>query len=169
MVLGLTPFTFIHVVISLIGIASGAVVVAGFFAAKRLNGTSAIFLASTALTSLTGFGFAVDHFLPSHGVAIVSLIVLILATYARYARDLAGGWRTTYVAGAVTALYFNVFVLIIQLFLRVPVLKAAAPTQTEPPFLVAQLVALVLFVAIGIISTKSFRNEPAMRLARVTV
>jgi hypothetical protein len=159
----MSAFTLAHVVISLVGIGSGLVVVAGLLAAKRLDAVTALFLASTALTSLTGFGFPFDHLLPSHVVGLLSLVVLTVAVYARYARHLAGGWRSVYVGTAVTALYLNVFVLIVQAFLKVPVLNAAAPTQSEPPFLVAQLIALVFFAALGVAATVRFRREPSSR------
>jgi uncharacterized membrane protein SirB2 len=165
----MSAFTLAHVVISLVGIGSGLAVVAGLLAAKRLDAMTALFLASTALTSITGFGFPFDHLLPSHVVGLLSLIVLTIAVYARYARRLEGRWRSVYVGTAVTALYFNVFVLIVQAFLKVPALNAAAPTQSEPPFLVAQLIALVIFAALGVMATLRFRNEPSSRRARMTV
>ena len=154
----MSAFTLAHVVISLIGIGSGLVVVAGLLVAKRLDAMTTLFLVSTALTSLTGFGFPFDHLLPSHVVGLISLVVLTIAVYARYARHLAGAWRSVYVGTAVTALYLNVFVLIVQAFLKVPALNAAAPTQSEPPFLVAQLIALVVFAALGVMAAVRFRN-----------
>jgi hypothetical protein len=155
-------FTLIHVVISLIGIGTGAVVSLGMLSGKRLDGWTALFLASTAATSVTGFGFPFDHLLPSHIVGIISLVVLAVASYARYGQRLAGGWRTAYVVGAVAAFYFNVFVLVVQLFRRVPALTALAPTQSEPPFAIAQLGVLVLFIALGVMATKAFATTGAM-------
>ncbi len=157
MILGMTTLTFVHVVLSLIGIFSGFVVVFGLLAAKRLDGWTELFLVTTVLTNVTGFFFPFHRFLPSHGVGIVSLIVLALAILARYARRLAGAWRCIYVVTAVIALYLNVFVLIVQAFQKVPALKAMAPTQSEPPFLVAQLVILALFVVLGIAAAIRFR------------
>src|SRR5712672_2511461 len=124
MIFGMTTFTFVHVVISLVGIASGLVVLFGLLTGKWLDGWTALFLLTTAATSLTGFGFPFDHLLPSHIVGIISLVVLAVASYARYGQHLEGGWRTAYVIGAVAAFYFNVFVLVVQLFRRVPVLTA---------------------------------------------
>ena len=144
--------TALHVAISLIGIGSGLVVLAGFLA-RRDSRWSTLFLATTAATSLTGYGFPFDHVLPSHIVGAISLVVLALVIYARYGQQLAGVWRKIYVSGSVTALYFNVFVLVVQSFLKVPALKALAPTQSEPPFVVAQLSVLVLFVVLGAIAT----------------
>ena len=150
-------FTTVHVIISLIGIGSGVVVVFGMLNAKRLDGWTAVFLASTLLTSLTGFGFPFTHLLPSHVVGLLSIVVLGVAILARYTFRLAGAWRGIYAIGAVVALYFNVFVLIVQLFQKVPALKALAPTQSEPPFAVTQLVVLALFVALGIAGAIKFR------------
>ena len=159
MILGMTlsTFTLVHVVISLIGIGSGLLVIYGLLIGKRLDGATAIFLASTVATSVTGFGFPFAHLLPSHKVGILSLMVLAVAIIARYVFHLAAAWRGIYVVCAVVALYLNVFVLVVQLFEKVPALRAMAPTQKEPPFLVAQLVVLALFVALTIIAAKRFR------------
>ena len=159
MILGLTAFTFLHVALSLVGICSGFVVVFGLLTKKRLDGWTALFLATTVATSLTGFGFPFDHFLPSHAVGIISLLVLAVAILARYARHLAGAWRRIYVICAVIALYLNVFVLIVQAIRRVPVLTAMAPTQSEPPFLFTQLVVLVLFVMLATLASIQFGNQ----------
>lgn len=168
MILGMSTstFTLLHVLISLVGIGSGLVVVFGMISGKRLDGWTPIFLASTVLTSLTGFFFPFDHLLPSHKVGIISLIVLAVAMVALYARRLEGGWRSTYVISAVLALYLNVFVLVVQAFLKVPTLKALAPAGFEPPFLVAQTIVLALFVMIGIFAAKRFRS-PALAPASV--
>jgi hypothetical protein len=158
MILGMTTLTFVHVMLSLIGIFSGFIVMFGLFAGKRLDGWTAIFLVSTVATSVTGFLFPFHRFLPSHGVGIVSLIVLAVAILARYTFDLAGAWRRTYVISAMISLYLNVFVLVAQLFQKVPALKAMAPTQSEPPFLVAQLVVMAVFVALTIAAALRFRS-----------
>src|SRR5205814_6818001 len=123
-----------------------------------------IFLATTILTSVTGFVLPFEHFMPSHAVGILSLVVLTVAIAARYALHLAGIWRRIFVVSAVIALYLNVFVLIAQLFQKVEALRALAPNQSEPPFLLTQLVVLVLFVGIGIAATIKFRAMP-IRLA----
>ena len=162
MILGMSTSTFttVHVIISLIGIFSGVVVLLGWLGGKSSGGWTALFLATTVATSATGFLFPVDHFLPSHGVGIISLVVLLVAILARYAFHLAGAWRWIYVVGAMVALYLNVFVLIVQSFQKVAALKAMAPTQSEPPFLVTQLVVMALFVVLGIVAAKKFRNQP---------
>ena len=159
MVLGmsLATYTAVHVVISLIGIVSGLMVVFGMFSGKRMDGLTAIFLLTTALTSITGFGFPFEHLLPSHILGIISLIVLALAIPARYVFHLAGAWRAIYVIGAVMALYLNCFVLVVQSFMKVPALHVLAPTQKEPPFAVTQLVVLAIFIALGYKATKKFQ------------
>src|SRR5262245_18980341 len=149
-----------HVVISLIAIVSGAVVSYGFIAAKRFDLWTAFFLATTVLTSVTGFiFFPIERFTPGIGIGILSLIVLAVAILARYQFRLVGRWRAAYVISSVVAFSFNVFVLVAQLFQNVPALKALAPTQSEPPSAVAQLVVLLAFVAIGVVGTKRFRVE----------
>jgi len=161
----MSTLTLVHVVLSLIGILAGFVVVYGLFKGNRMDGWTAVFLAITALTSLTGFFFPFHKLLPSHILGVLSLIVLAIAVPARYVYRLAGGWRRIYVISAVLALYFNFFVLIAQLFQKVPPLKALAPTQSEPPFLVAETCALVLFIILGIYSVKGFRGEQLQRAA----
>lgn len=140
------------------------IVAFGLLTGKRLDGLTAIFLVTTVLTSVTGFGFPFEHLSPAHKVGIISLVVLGAAIAARYLFHLAGTWRAVYVVGAVTALYLNVFVLIVQGFMKVPALKALAPTQKEPPFLVTQLVVLVIFLGIGIVATKKFHIGTAHAL-----
>jgi hypothetical protein len=161
MILGMTTstFTLIHVLLSLAGIGAGFIVVYGLLTAKRLDGWTAIFLTTTVLTSLTGFLFPVEHILPSHIVGIISLVVLAGAILARYALHLVHAWRWIYVVCAVLALYLNSFVAVVQSFLKVPVLKALAPTQKEPPFLVAQLAVMAIFVVLGVLSVKRFHVE----------
>jgi hypothetical protein len=157
----MTPLTLIHVAISLVGIVSGLVVVAGLIAGKRLDTWTAVFLASTVVTSVTGFFFPIHSVTPGIVIGLISLVVLAAAINAFYVRHLAAIWRRIYVVSAVFALYLNVFVLAVQLFLKVPALKAIAPTQSEPPFVVTQVVLLALFVVLGIAATMRFRNEPA--------
>ena len=159
MIFGMTTYTFVHVVISLVGIVSGLVVLLGLLAANRLNGWTVLFLVTTVATCLTGFGFPFVQLLPSHIVGIITLVALAAAIFARYGRRLAGAWRWIYVLGAVVALYLNVFVLIVQAFMKVPGLNALAPTQSEPPFLVTQVVVLVIFILLGIVAALRFRNE----------
>ena len=161
MILGMTAFTLFHVVLSLVGILSGLVVVFGLIAANRLPGWTATFLATTVATSATGFLFPYHGFKPSYVVGTVSLIVLAIAIFALYGRGLAGAWRRTYVVSAVLSLYLNVFVLIAQLFMKVPALQALAPTQSEPPFLVTQVVVMVIFIALGFLAGKRFPAEMA--------
>ena len=158
MTLALTLLTLVHVAISLIGIASGAVVVNGFLDNKDFKPWTTLFLSTTVATSVTGFFFPVHHFMPSHAVGIISLLVLALAIYARSSRQMVGGWRQTYIISAVAALYFNVFVAVVQGFAKIPALKDLAPTQSEPPFKITQLIVLLLFIILGICSIIRFRN-----------
>src|SRR5215212_5845801 len=132
-------FTLIHVAISLVAIVSGLVVLLGLLTARRLDGWTMLFLLTTIATSVTGFFFPFHGITPAIIFGIISLVLLAAAVVARYARHLAGGWRWIYVVTAMLALYLNVFVLIVQLFQKVPALKALAPTQSEAPFAVAQL------------------------------
>ncbi len=142
--------------LSLVGIFSGFVVVFGLLSANRLKAWTLLFLATTAATSVTGFGFPFDHLLPSHITGIVSLVVLAITIPALYVFHLARSWRWIYVIGAVISLYLNVFVLIVQAFLKVPALHVLAPTQNEPPFAIAQGAALVLFILIGALAVRKF-------------
>ena len=158
----LAPFTLVHVLISLAGIASGFVVLFAMMSGKRLGGMTAVFLTTTILTSATGFFLPAPHFLPSHAIGILSLVVLAIAVLALYSRHLEGGWRKTYVITASIAQYFNCFVLVVQLFRRVPALHDLAPTQSEPPFAIAQGLLLVLFIVLTIRAVSKFR-EPALR------
>lgn len=161
MILGMPPLTFLHVVISLVGIVSGFVVVWGLLTARRLEGWTAVFLVSTVLTSVTGFlFFPLTPVKPSHALGVMSLVVLAVAIAARYRLHLTGRWRGVYAVTAIVALYFNFFALVFQAFLKVPALHDLAPTQSEPPFAVAQLLALLLFVVLGVLSAIRFR--PAM-------
>ena len=161
MILGMpvATFTTVHVVLSLIGIVGGIVVLFGMLGGKRLDGLTAIFLATTVLTSVTGFLFPSGHILPSHIVGIISLVALAVAILALYVYRLAGSWRWIYVAGAVVALYLNVFVGVVQAFQKLPFLTPLAPTQSEPPFLIAQTVVLAIFLVLGGIALKTFRPE----------
>jgi hypothetical protein len=163
MILGMTlsTFTIVHVLLSLVGIGSGLLVAYGLLLGKRFDGATAIFLATTALTSLTGFLFPFERLLTSHILGIISLVVLAVAIQARYARHLVGAWRSTYVVSAVLALFLNVFVLVAQIFMKVPAVHALAPTRTEPPFLVAQLLVMAVFIVLGIFAVKRFRIDPA--------
>jgi hypothetical protein len=162
MILGMTlsTFTLFHVVLSLVGIASGLIVVYGLMTGKRLDTWTAIFLIFTVLTSVTGFLFPFTHLLPSHVVGILSLLMLAVAIFARYPRRLEGGWRRIYVICAMVALYLNCFVLVVQMFLKVPALHALAPKGNEPPFLIAQLALLAIFVWLTIVAARRFHCEP---------
>jgi hypothetical protein len=156
----LTIYTIVHTLISLIGIFSGLVMLAGWLGGHRLEGWTKLFLITTILTSVTAFGFPFHGLTPPIGVAIMSLVVLAVALYARYSRQLLGAWRWVFVVTAVVAFYLNFFVLVIMAFRHVPALHALAPTESEPPFQQTQLAVLVLFVIFGIIAVKKFRLNP---------
>jgi len=160
MVLGMSlqTFTLIHVLISLAAIGSGIVVMYGLLAAKRLDRWTLLFVTATALTSLTGFLFPFNGVTPAIKLGIISLIVLAVAIVARYMVHLA--WRKTYVITTCAALYFNVFVLVVQSFEKVPALRALAPTQKEPPFAATQLAMLLVFVVLTVFAVRRFRAEP---------
>lgn len=155
----LPMFTLVHVVISVVGIISGLVVAGGLLGNARLDGWTALFLATTILTSVTGFFFPFKGILPPHVFGVISLVVLIPCLVARYGKHLAGSWRSVYVVTAIVALYLNVFVLVVQLFVKTPPLLQVAPTQQEPPFLVTQLLVLLLFVWLGRASLRAFRPQ----------
>lgn len=164
----MTTSVLIHVVISLVGIGSGFVILFGLLAGKRLERWTSLFLTTTVLTSVTGFFLPAHKILPSHVVGAISLVVLALAIYARYGRQLVGGWRSTFVVTATLALYLNVFVLVVQSFMKIPALKALAPTQSEPPFAIAQGFVLLLFIVLGTLAVKKFRIPPVHIAATAT-
>jgi len=163
MILGmsLANFTLLHVVISLIGIVAGAVVVFGMFGSQRMPGWTALFLVTTILTSATGFLFPFTKLLPSHIVGIISLVLLAVAVLALYVFGAAGSWRWIYVATAVLAFYLNAFVAVAQSFLKIAPLKQLAPTGTELPFVIAQGLVLVIFIALFVGAVRRFRPSPA--------
>lgn len=154
--LSLQTFTTIHVIISLLAIASGVVVLIGMLGSHRMQALTAFFLITTILTSVTGFLFPIHGFTPGLGTGIVSIVLLAVALYALYSQRLVGAWRWIYVACAASALYLNVLVLIVQSFQKVPTLQVLAPTQSEPPFLIAQSAALVVFVIVGAVAALRF-------------
>jgi hypothetical protein len=157
--LSLQAVTILHVVISLIGIVSGLVVLAGLFKSQSMPGMTALFLLSTILTNATGFMFPFEKLLPSHIIAILSLVLLAIACLALYGMKASGAWRSIYVITAITSLYLNVFVLVIQSFLKIGPLHELAPSvpPSEPPFAVTQGVVLVLFDIAIFASLRRFR------------
>jgi hypothetical protein len=150
----LLTLTLVHVAISLVGIATGFVEIAGLLSGTRREGWTKVFLASTIATSATGFLFPFERFLPSHAFGLISLALLGVALAARYHHHLNGRWSAVYAVTAIVAQYLNFFVLVVQSFLKVPGLKTLAPTQTEPPFVIAQLVTLVAFSVLGALATR---------------
>jgi hypothetical protein len=160
MIFGMSAFTLFHVVLSLVGIVSGVVAVVAIVQGRKAEAWTLTFFITTLLTSVTGFGFAFTTLLPSHIFGIVSLVLLGLALLGRYAFHLAGPWRWIYALGIVLSLYLNVFVLVVQLFQKVPALQALAPTQSEAPFALAQLIVLAVFVWLCVAAVRRFRPAP---------
>jgi hypothetical protein len=158
--MSLETFTFVHVVISLVGIMTGFIVVAVMLQNGPLAGWNGFFLTTTILTSVTGFFFPLKAIGPPHIVGAISLVVLAVALFALYGRKLAGPWRVVYIVSAIIALYLNVFVGIVQSFDKVTYLHKLAPTGSEPPFGVAQVIVLILFVVIGFLAAR--RYHPAL-------
>ncbi len=154
--MSIAAFTRLHVAISLIAIVSGLVVLLAMFVSSDVAGLTAVFLATTVLTSVTGFFFHTEKLLPSQVVGGLSLVLLAAAIAALYGFGLEGPWRAIYVITAVASLYLNVFVLVVQSFLKVPALHALAPKGNEPPFAIAQGILLLLFLALGFLAVRSF-------------
>lgn len=161
MILGMaiSAFTAVHVLISLVGIVSGLVVMYGLLTANRLERWTTLFLVSTAATNITGFLFPFKGITPGIVIGVLSLVVLAFAVVGRYALNLNGPWRPIYIVAASVALYFNIFVFVVQLFEKVPQLRTLAPTQKEPPFAVAQILVLLLFVVFTGFALKRFRPD----------
>ena len=159
--ISLSAFTTIHVIISLIAIATGFIAVFQMIANQPLGIWNSIFLWTTIATSVTGFGFPITGITPAIVVGIISLVILAVSLLALYSQRLVGPWRWVYVVTAIVALWFNVFVLIVQSFQKIPSLKTLAPTQSEPPFQIAQGAALVLVVVLAILAVRKFRPVAA--------
>jgi hypothetical protein len=162
--LDLMTFTLLHVLISLIGVVAGFVVMAELLTSRSSSGWTTIFFATTIVTSASGFLFPFSKLLPSHIVGIISLALLAIALFAFYIQQMHGLWRQVYIVTALLSLYLNVFVMIIQAFLKIPVLKGLAPTQTEPPFIIVQGVTLLFFVTVIIVSAIKYRPPLSARL-----
>jgi len=161
MIIGMSvgAFTALHVAISIVGIISGVVVLVAMLKSKAPAGWTALFLATTVLTSVTGFLFPATGFTPAQAFGIFSLVLLAGALFAFYAQHLAGTWRWVYVVAALAALYLNCFVLVVQSFEKVPFLHAFAPSQSELPFQIAQLALLAIFVVAGFLAVRKFHPE----------
>lgn len=157
--LSIENFTILHTAISLIAIASGLIVLAGMLRARRLPDWTAVFLVTTILTSVTGFMFPINGLTPAIVFGLISIVILVIALAALYLKHLSGAWRWIYVTTALVALYLNVFVLIVQSFQKLPALQKLAPTQSEPPFLIAQAVALIAFLILGAMAARKFRPD----------
>lgn len=161
MILGMAPFTFFHVLISLVGIVTGLVALRGWLASRLRPGWTAIFLASTLGTTVTGFLFPITAFTPAIGVGIITTAFLLVAIAALYAFRLSGRWRAVFLICSTIALYFNVFVLVVQAFLKIEPLNALAPNGNEPPFAIAQGIVLLAFLTAGFLSVRRFHPVAA--------
>ena len=161
MILGMSipAFTLLHTIISVIGLLSGLIVLGGMYGAQRLPGWTALFLLTTALTSITGFFFPNAKITPGQIFGAITLIVMVPTLTGLYGFHLRGAWRWIYTGGAVIVLYLNFFVLVAQLFAKVTVLQPLAPTQSEPPFLITEIVVLAIFVVLGILALVKFHPE----------
>ncbi|HMF80613.1 MAG TPA: hypothetical protein VK562_04360 [Candidatus Acidoferrum sp.] len=153
-------YTIVHTLISLIAIFTGLIVLFGMIGGKRLDGWTKWFLVTAVATTITGFFFPFHGFTPAIGLGIISLPFLAITIFARYAKHLAGSWRWIFVIGAVICLYFNLFVLVVQAFEKITALHALAPTQSEPPFKLAQLVVLLVSALLAIVAAIRFHPEP---------
>jgi hypothetical protein len=156
--MALQYLTLVHIFISLGGIASGFGALSGLLAGQLFPRWTAVFLVTTVATSVTGFFFPFRGVTPASAVGLISLLALAVAHYALYFRRLAGAWRKAFVISALIALYLNVFVLVVQLFQKMPALMEIAPTQTEAPFAITQAIVLIVFISLGISATSRFRN-----------
>jgi hypothetical protein len=168
MIMNITTLTLVHTVISIVAITAGLVVVGGLIAGVRIDGWTGIFLVTTALTSITGFFFPFTQLTPSQWIGIISLLILPFVIAARYWKHLRAVWRGIYVVGTVLVLYLNFFVLMVQLFRRIPALIVAAPKQTEPPFVLTQLLVLALFAWLGFAAFRRFRPQVVVTAKQAT-
>jgi hypothetical protein len=158
-------YTIVHTLISLIAIFTGVVVVLGMIGGKRLDGWTKWFLITAVLTTATGFFFPFHGVTPAIILGVITVPVLAITIYARCSKQLAGAWRWIYVIGAVMSLYFNLFVLVVQLFEKIPALHAMAPTQTEAPFKLTQLVVLLVSALLAIVAAIRFHPEPRVAIS----
>ena len=159
--MGIDQLTTAHVLVSLVALATGFIVLGGWLSGAWLARTNTVFLVTTVATSVTAFAFPITRWLPSHTVAVVSLAVLAVAIYALQAGGRKGIWRSVYIAAALVALYLNVFVLIVQTFVKNPSLAALAPKQTEPVFVVTHILTLAAFLAVGVVAVRNRSAETA--------
>ena len=159
-------YTTIHSILSLLGLGLGFVVLLDFFGLRIPSLITGLFLLLAFLTSATGFGFPFNGILPSHIVGVLALIAFAAAAYARYVAHLHGIWRSIYVIGIVASEFFLAFVGVVQAFRKIPTLNALAPTQSEPPFAITQIVLLLIFVIIGIVGVRGYRRDFISPLGR---
>jgi hypothetical protein len=155
----MSSFITVHVILSLIGIASGLVALFSMIGGKRPDVWTAVFLGTTVLTSVTGFPIPPFGLDPPRIVGILSLVMLAVAVPALFVFGLAGRWRWLYIVTATMALYLNSFVGVVQSFQKISFLNQLAPTQSEPPFAVAQAAVLLLYIVLGVLAVRRFHPE----------
>jgi magnesium-transporting ATPase (P-type) len=160
MIFGISTLTFVHTLLSLIALGAGLVVVFGLPGSRTFPLWTALFLVTAILTDITGFLFPFDRFLPSHWFGVISLIALAVAFLARYRFEFARAWRWLYVLTMVLGTYLLAFVTVVQAFQKIPALHVLAPTQSELPFAVAQIVVLAIFVWLGFVAIRKFHSGP---------
>jgi hypothetical protein len=148
----LSTFGWIHTLISLLALLSGIVAVIGLFSPRDSETWTATFLVTAVVTSATGFGFPFDHFMASHWVGVIALVVLALMVLARYVFHLAGAWRWIYAAGMVVSLYFLALVAVDQAYRKVPALAAMPQSATY-----TQVALLLIFIVIGVAAARLYR------------
>lgn len=155
-----STFTLIHMVISLAAIGSGVVVILGMLTRRQFPGWTQIYFTASILTVVTGFSFPFDRLLRSHVLGLLSLLVVTIALFARNVFGLDGRWRAVYVVTFAASLYFNCVAAVVQLFAKIPLLKATSPTQTEPSFLFAQCAVLAIFIVLTYVTVKRVSASP---------
>jgi hypothetical protein len=156
MIFGVSTLTFVHTALSLVALVAGLVVVFGLPSSLAFPLWTGLFLVTAILTSVTGFFFPFERFLPSHWFGVISLIALAVAILARYRFVYSGAWRWLYVLTVLLGTYLLAFVTIVQAFQKIPALHALAPTQSELPFAVAQLLLLAVFLGLGFVAIRKF-------------
>jgi len=147
-----------HVLISLVAMLAGVALLYRLLAGGPIGTATAVFLATMILTDLTGFPLSPFGFDPPRVVGVLSLLLLAASIVAFYVFRPVGVWRWIFCATTVAAFYLDVFVGVVQSFEKVSFLHALAPTQSEPPFVAAQVIVLIGFVALGIAAV--WRNRP---------
>lgn len=163
-----TTLVGIHTWLSLIALATGAVVMTALIRGRAMPASTAVFLLAAVATSATGFALPFERVLPSHITGGIALVVLAVALLAQYRFGLAGAWRWVYAVAVITSVYLLAFVAVVQAFLKVPALNALAPTGSEAPFAITHVVVLAVFVAFVVVAVRTARRGAAPGGLRVS-